>query len=227
MVSIELNDKETFFELYDNCVISNSIRQGNTWEPHLHNVFKNYINKNSVVLEAGCHIGTHSLFISDLCERLYCFEPLPESNRLLRTNLNLNDRTNVVVSSYALGEDNYKTQFSWSYDNNPGASGLKNNPMGSPGGDIEEAIDVEVVTIDSLNLDQLDFMKIDVEGFEINVINGGLKTIEKFKPVIVLECWSNHNGETSLDYTRGLFKPLIDLGYKVTQIHSSDYLFTI
>ena len=92
---------------------------------------------------------------------------------------------------------------------------------------MENIIEVDVVTIDSLNLSGLDFMKIDVEGFEINVINGGLKTIEKFKPTITLECWSNHNGGTSLEYTEELFKPLIEMGYKVSQIHSSDYLFTI
>lgn len=227
MTSIILNNKETFFELYDDCIISDFIREGKLWEPHLHEVFSKYINKDSVVLEAGCHIGTHSLYISDLCKQLYCFEPLPTSNQLLTTNLKLNNRQNVIVSNNALGEDLYTTEFSWSFGHNPGASGLKNNPMGSPGGHMGDIIDVNVVTIDSLNLSQLDFMKIDVEGYEINVINGGLKTIEKFKPVITLECWSNHNGGTSLEYTKEHFKPLIDMGYSVEQIHSSDYLFTI
>ena len=90
---------------------------------------------------------------------------------------------------------------------------------------MENIIEVDVVTIDSLNLSGLDFMKIDVEGFEINVINGGLKTIEKFRPIITLECWSNHNGGTSIDYTRDTFKVLMDMGYSLEQIHSSDYIF--
>lgn len=225
MTSIILNNKETLFELYDDCIISDFIREGRPWEPHLHEVFSKYITKDFIVLEAGCHIGTHSMVISDLCKTLYCFEPFPSSNQILNKNIQLNNRDNVILSNNALGESIYKTEFSWSFGHNPGASGLKNNPMGSPGGHMEDKIEVDVVTIDSLNLSGLDFMKIDVEGFEINVINGGLKTIEKFRPIITLECWSNHNGGTSIEHTQETFKVLIDMGYSLEQIHSSDYIF--
>lgn len=80
--------------------------------------------------------------------------------------------------------------------------------------------------IDCLGLEQLDFIKLDVEGYETKAINGGMNTITKCRPVIVLECWESHQGGCDLDHTKLKFKMLLDLGYTVTQIgNNPDWLF--
>ena len=76
-------------------------------------------------------------------------------------------------------------------------------------------------------MEQLDFMKLDVEGYETLVILGAINTIKKFKPIIALECWSNHQGSIDIKYTTEKFDFLLKLGYSVTQIAPGcpDFLF--
>lgn len=49
----------------------------------------------------------------------------------------------------------------------------------------------KAVTIDSLNLDSCDVIHLDIEGYETNALRGAMKTIQKYKPLIVLETWDN------------------------------------
>jgi FkbM family methyltransferase len=224
------NDESAFFNLYMHCPISWNLRHGNVWEPHLHRVFEKYINKDSVVIEGGCHLGSHSVKLSKLSKKLYCFEPLKESYNLLKTNLRNNKCFNTIVSDSGLSDELGVDQFAWMPFGNLGGSGLSNNPMGVPGfpgmeSTEQEKYDITLTTIDFLNLDQLDFIKLDVEGYEPKVIMGGIKTITKFRPVITLECWANHYGMVDIDHTKNVFKMLLDLNYTVEQINLSDFLF--
>jgi len=49
-------------------------------------------------------------------------------------------------------------------------------------------------TLDSLNFEKIDFIKLDVEGQELNVLNGGVNTILKYRPIIFFECWAIDSG---------------------------------
>ena len=75
------------------------------------------------------------------------------------------------------------------------------------------------------NLDKFDFIKLDIEGYEPKAINGALDSIKKYRPVITLECWSNHYGGVDYEYTKNTFKMLINIGYSLSQIENSDWLF--
>ena len=52
-----------------------------------------------------------------------------------------------------------------------------------------QPIEIDVRTIDSYNIDNVGFIKIDVEGNEYDVMLGGVKTIDKFKPTCMIECY--------------------------------------
>jgi len=117
--------------------------------------------------------------------------------------------------------------FEWVGHNNPGGSGLTNNPMEKPNYE-NKNIDrhpVKLVTIDSLQLEKLDFIKLDVEGYEINVIKGAINTIKKCNPVITMEIWENFNGKYSLQHATDTFKLLLDNGYTIHHIEGPDFLF--
>lgn len=217
------NEQSAFFKIYENCYICNILKQNLVWEPYLHEIFKKHINSQSVVLEAGTHIGTHSILLSQLCSKIFLFEPLKSSFLLLKENLNLNNCQNAVVYNMALGERQKSTEFSWITDNNVGASGLKDNPMGDYGSGT--GVSVQVTTIDHLNLEKLDFVKLDAEGYEPLIIQGAMATIRRFKPIITLECWKDHNGHSDLNHTANLYQDLLSLGYNLRQIEHSDYLF--
>ena len=221
-------DKNIQFFLYPDCPISNSLRNHTLWEPHLHNVFEKYIKPNSVVLEAGCHIGTHTIKMALLSKKVYAFEPMPKSNTLLHKNLEINNIENVNLSLLGLSNQMSTTEFDWIPENNPGGSGLANNPAGRPPWlqKTSQNIKVNLVTIDSLGLNTLDFMKIDVEGYEKNVIEGGLETIKKTRPIIVIEIWANHNGGVHYEFAEKEFSKLLSLNYSMHHIEGPDFLFT-
>jgi len=210
-------DKPFYFAVYDNCIISDIIKRGEIWEEYMHRVFEKYITKDSIVLEGGCHIGTHTLKLASLCNHLYAFEPLPASNKLLDYNIKTNNINNVTLFCLGLSDKIGETQYSWISEGNPGSAGLDNNPMGKPQNTgVNNIIKVTLTTIDTLNLDKLDFIKLDVEGYESLVISGGINTIQKCKPIISLESWSSHNGTVDIEYTKNIFKVLIDIGYTIT-----------
>ena len=219
--------KPAYFYTYPSDYISDLIRKGNIWEPYLHRIFEQFVTSDSVVIEAGCHIGTHSVKLGKLCNELILFEPLPSSNKLLCQNLKANNISNATVIQKGLSNTNGTTRFAWIPNSNFGGAGLDNNPMGVPEWTTapQEQINVELTTIDSLNLQKLDFMKIDVEGYEPNVIKGGMDTFARCKPVIVLECWANHHGQVNENYTRMLFRDLLEIGYDLIHIQGPDFMF--
>ena len=220
------NSKTFNFALYNNCIISNIIKTGNKWEPYMHNIFEKYINLDSIVLEGGCHIGTHTLKLASLCKHLHAFEPLPSSNKLLTYNLKTNNITNVSLYCEGLSDLIGKTQYAWVLEFNPGCAGLMNNPMpmncSKP---IDKPINVKLTTIDTLNLQKLDFIKLDIEGYELMCINGGINTIKKYKPIIILESWSSNEGTYDINYTTNTFNILINIGYNISHVSEANFLF--
>ena len=223
-------DKSLSFYSFDNCLISNIIKDKKVWEPHLHKIFEKYITENSVVIECGCHIGTHTVVLSSLCSKIYGFEPMPQTHMLLMKNIELNNIKNAVIYKKGVSNKEGFTKYAWTEHGNIGASSLDDNPMGKPPNhsyvidcrDISSSI--ELTTVDSMELDKLDFMKIDVEGYETLVIEGAMNTIIKFKPVIVMEVWKDHNGNVDLDYTKQLYSNLIDIGYSIEHIEGPDFI---
>jgi len=104
------------------------------------------------------------------------FEPLPEAYNELLENAKLNKvKDKIEVYNVALGDG-------------------KNITGGKGGGTMFSVSNKESTfqtkTLDSFNLDRVDILKIDVEGFEYGVLNGAVNTINKFKPKIILETHS-------------------------------------
>ena len=211
------------------CCISDELRSNNIWEKFLHDTFEKYITKDSIVLEGGCHIGSHTLKLASLCKQLYGFEPLPSSNKLLVDNISINNIDNVTIFNKGLSNIISKEKYQWISENNPGGAGLCNNCLGDLS-DFRntignEIINVDLTTIDSLNLDQLDFIKLDIEGYEKYAIEGGINTIKKCKPIITIESWKSHAGDVDINHTKEEFNMLIEIGYNMHQISGPDFIF--
>lgn len=225
--TVDLSGKTFCFYTLPKCPISASLRSKKVWEPYMHAVFEKYIKKDSVVVECGCHIGTHTLKMASLCERLIGFEPMPTTYDILCRNLELNKMENVTILKKGVADRIGETKYCWIPENNPGGAGLANNPMGKPSWMPETTnnIEVDLITIDSLNLSKLDFMKIDVEGYETLVIRGAMETIARCKPVIIMEVWANHYSGVDLNYTKNTFKDLLEIGYDVIRVEGPDFLF--
>ena len=133
---------------------------------------------------------------------------------------------NVTTIKKGVSNTNSKTHVKWISDGNVGGTRLEGGGI-TRESNVSSRIEVELVTIDSMELEELHYLKIDVEGFEEMVIQGAEKTIAKFLPLIIIECFESiETGEIASEETlRKRFKYLYDLGYIHNHIAFEDFLF--
>lgn len=136
-----------------------------------------YVKEKKVVVQAGGNCGLYPRLLSDIFERVYTFEPDLYNFHFLTRNC---QKENIIKINAALGDTNKlvdsvraKQDFG-----NPNCGALTVNTNNKL---------VPVFTIDQLALDRCDYIQLDCEGYEPNVIIGAMETIIQFKPVITLE----------------------------------------
>ena len=223
------NGEEAKFRLFKYCGVSDCIRRGFRWEEHQHWLADRFLNKDSIVIEAGSHIGTLTVKLSKCAGKVYAFEPIKQTLNVLKENIKINHCDNVEIINKGLSNEIGTTKVQWIHPNNPGGTGLHGSNVKKDFNDINEDIIVDLITIDSMNLDRLDYIKIDVEGYEHMVIEGAKETIRKFKPPMVIECFEEIGVNTgkiaSNEYLNEKFKFLLDLGYTYEHQYFEDFLF--
>lgn len=159
-----------------------------------------------VCLDIGANVGHHALFMSRHASRVFAFEPYAPVRRLLEEKLLLNEVTNVEISDIALGAENASMPFFSPPEGNLG--------IGSFVKDFSEvnvaAGELEVKRLDdltgTLGLEKLDFIKLDVEGFEKDTLTGSREALKKFRPVVLFESSIRlENSMHSVHEIQGLF----------------------
>ena len=137
-------------------------------------------------VDVGANIGNHCLFFSRRFARVLAFEPNPLAVDLLRWNLRANGVRNVTVHAAGLAERASTATMSI-VDRNLGASHVDAGPADeSAAGD---RVQVNLVRGDDLLLDEeaVDLVKVDVEGFELGVLRGLQRTLERHRPIVLAE----------------------------------------
>jgi FkbM family methyltransferase len=138
--------------------------------------YAHHIPEGGVVIDAGACIGDHTATMARLVGptgRVYALEPVPETFEALR--LNFENMPWVKTINAGLSDRNGPARMHREF--NVGASHLAE----------DGEVNVNLVTIDSLFLERLDFLHLDCEGREIHALRGGRATVERCRPVIVLE----------------------------------------
>jgi len=143
------------------------------WIEHHKKTYLEHVTDWSVCVQAGGCMGVHPRLLSDMFARVYTFEPDPLNFFCLSVNCQKN---NIIKMQAALGHENKLITVS---DNVPNNAGMKTID------DTQRLI--PMLTLDSFNLDACGFIQLDVEYYELNVLRGAIKTIEKYKPVISCE----------------------------------------
>jgi FkbM family methyltransferase len=157
--------------------------------------------------DIGANVGHHSLFMASLADRVYAVEPYGDLIHLIKEKIEANKLVNITILPFALGESDSKAAY-FPGTNNPGAGSLFNSfPGVSP-----ESTDVDVRhgdrTFGAMKLPKIDVMKIDVQGFEPQVIRGLKERIARDRPAVLMEM-SDHSrdGFGREDQFRALFYP--------------------
>jgi len=159
-------------------------------------IFKALVNPGDIVIEVGANIGAHTVLLARLVGQIgavLAFEPQPVLFQTLCANLTINNIVNVRAERIGLGD---RTQVLHIPALNYGA---KFNFGGLSLDLVDEGIAIPVKRLDSFDIQQCAFIKIDVEGMEHQVIEGAANTIYNLRPVMYVE---NDRKEKSPDLIR-------------------------
>jgi FkbM family methyltransferase len=141
-----------------------------------------------VFVDVGANVGQHSLFMSKFCSQVHAFEPYVPVRQQLETKIAANNVKNIVVHEVGLGEAHQELDFFAPTGRNLGTGSFVPTNVA---GNRECSERLEVVNgdnyFDHLQLDKIDLIKIDVEGFEKSVLLGLTNTLRKHRPTVVLE----------------------------------------
>lgn len=180
------------------------------------------VKPGMIVFDIGANFGETLLNIASITGRagkVYGFEPMPYIYNKCLKNINLNKFENIILENKALGDKAELLQLNEPDNSNSGGTYVTkivgNNRRG--------------LTIESITLDQyvqqkgiqlIDLLKVDVEGFETNVIKGGISSIEKFKPILFLE-FSDENLKRTGSSAVDLIQLLHQLDYSVHDVNGN------
>jgi len=178
----------------------------------------NFLKDDKNVIDIGAHIGWYTIDFAKLASKVYSFECSPKSFNYLCANIALNKCDyNVTKYNVALGKEEGETDYYIRDPNDGGGNGISKFSW-----DVDtKTIKVPLKTLDSYELTNVNFIKIDVEGHEKSVLEGSLQTIKNNNyPKILFESWdTTQNTETTSLLRKELFEYIILIGYtKIVQL---------
>ncbi len=147
---------------------------------------KKYLPKGSNIMDWGSNIGNHTLYFATVVEanHIWCFEPVKSTFEILKRNIEINNlQERVSIYNVGLGEKYSKASIGHKDEENCGGTSIKENGEG----------DLVIESIDSMAIDdKIDFIKIDVEGFEYHALIGAANLIKKNRPIMFIEIAENN-----------------------------------
>lgn len=171
---------------------------GHFYEEEELSIIERYVKTGSSIIDVGANIGNHLVYFAKLmgAAQMVAVEPCQKAVKLLKLNLQLNGISNVDVShlGVALGEKASRASLRTLDSINQGGTQFI----------FDEDGPVDVKVGDDLFINRrCDFIKIDVEGQELNVLRGLNQTINKWSPVVFVEV-VDENRQDVLDFMKAL-----------------------
>jgi|WetSurMetagenome_2_1015567.scaffolds.fasta_scaffold92328_4 FkbM family methyltransferase len=197
-----------------------------TFDRTSQSIITTFVNPGDVCLDIGANMGALTLALAKRATRsgkVYAFEPGKLTFDRLIKNIELNPGYSEIIVPYQMGLSDRPGALYWcEHEENKGDANLSEHP--SP-----NSVPVPVSTVDAqfknIPIEKLDFVKIDVESMEYEVISGGMETWKKFHPVIYYESLK----EFEIFRNKPVFKYIEDLltglGYTFHKINA-DFSFT-
>lgn len=177
-------------------MICQQVREKKAWEKHILDKMLSYYKHDTNMIDIGCNYGCHTLGVGNEIKnknskgKIYSFDPQPRIFKLFKENVSMNDLDDVVVAhECGLGDRNEEKIFSlprnYDMNDNPGALSLLERKSTVS----YEDVPVQIKRLDDFNISNVSLIKLDVEGFELEVLEGAKQTIIANKPVIFIEIW--------------------------------------
>lgn len=194
-----LVDENTFWVLYShNTQPTLHPEAGKDGQPLQRNAALEYVKQWRVCLDIGSNVGQWTRPLAKKFESVVCFEPNPNFRECFKKNI---PEQNVLLWAYGLSDSEHK------------ASQQYNSTVLS-----KENGDIDCRTLDSFGLNNVDFIKIDVDGFELPLLLGAKETLTRNNPVVNIEMKRNKR-IAIVEKCDALLK---DFGYKFKKRTKSD-----
>lgn len=179
----------------------------------LEKVHKKYLKPGFTYLDCGANIGNHCLFFACIArsKKIFAFEGCQPTYDILVKNIEVNNLQNVITAyNCVLGEK-------------AGVAEISNCDLFNFGGtnftESKESDGIEMKPLDSFGFgEKIDFVKMDVEGFEYKVLKGGRNLLINDKPILWVEIFSCNYAKVS--------ELLAELGYRqIEALDKNNYIF--
>ena len=205
-------NKDGKFIVFPNDAIAQHLKTGKLWESHYKKVVLHLVPTSAIVLDCGANFGYNAVVLANTINiaQMYCFEPQRIVFQQLAGNLILNNIYNAQAINCALGNTdgvlelnpvNYESEWV-----NIGDTSL------GQGGEV-----VNIAQLDSFDLQRVDFIKLDVQGSELFVLEGAEKLIEKHLPDIFIEIEEHQLAKFDVKKEQ-IFNFLKNKGYNIWRI---------
>ena len=171
---------------------------GKDGQPLQRNAALAYVKRWRVCLDIGSNVGQWTRPLAKEFESVVCFEPNPNFRDCFKKNIPEN---NVVLWPYGLSDSEHTARQDYN------STVLQKEPG-----------DINCRTLDSFGLTNVDFVKIDVDGFELPLLQGARRTLTQNNPVVNIEM-KRGKRQSIIEKCESLLK---DLGYKFQKRTKSD-----
>lgn len=187
-------------------------RKNGLFEGSLIEWCKQFGNKNKVFLDIGAHSGTYGISLSEKFKTVHCFEPQRMTYYSLCGSTALSAMENIHCHNFGLGSEKQKGIKELKIVSKDGGGSSLHATTG-----VIAKENIEIKVLDDLNIKNVGFIKIDVEGNEYDVLIGAKNTLEKSGyPKILFE---------SNDHDKKLFNLIKKYGYTYIKINGYGNMF--
>lgn len=193
--------------------IGRKLYRGEHFEKDELAIASRYIKNDSMILDIGANIGLHALGFASIARAgmVIAFEPQPKTFRILQQNIVQNRISNIIPLNLAIAQEPRIAEFYVMEDD--AYSSLIDTGRKT----LCDRIKVLCASIDGLLGEiKMDFVKIDVEGLELNVLQSMRGQLEKHHPVIFCEIYKGKIEDNDPHETISYLK--LGLGYKAYRV---------
>ncbi|PIQ48594.1 MAG: hypothetical protein COW03_09430 [Cytophagales bacterium CG12_big_fil_rev_8_21_14_0_65_40_12] len=204
------------------------IYQHKIWEKNITKHFTQTVKPNDVVIDIGANIGYFTLLSAMLTGNqgsVHAFEPQKEIYSALTENISLNNLSNVITNNLGLGSKSGTLTLTQMPGNRGGGRILENQ--------VQQGISekVKVISLDQYvenhQIGEINFIKIDVEGFEYEVLQGANRVFSKLKPSCLFEFSPDIWKKNEMDWiskSNELLTFFLEKGYNLQDIDFDEFI---
>jgi FkbM family methyltransferase len=226
MTSEIFSNPDGNFIIFPNDAIAQHIKSGKPWEPHFKLVIEQFISPGDTVLDCGANFGYNAVLMGKRLNNkgsLIAFEPQRIIYQQLNSNLILNNIFNALTYQIALGDgiQSSTTMSPVNYES-PWVN-IGDTSIGDGG---EE---VNIYKLDDFEFDQVNFIKMDVQGYELFALEGAKELLSTHLPNLFIEIEDHQLIKFNISPTQ-LIDYIKSFGYRVFKINNEypcDHICTV